>query len=234
MRLDRDLVRRVQRKLGVVADGLLGSVTLAAIAERLGCAATVRCVQGAVRVPMDGVLGNMTLEAVARVLGCWRDDAALRWPTQQEVRSGRSVFGQAGDESALVNVVPAYPLFFEGRQVRSIRVHRAVAAEVEAVLREVLAEYGAERIRELRLDVYGGSYAHRCSRGGRALSMHSWGIAFDFMPGENGLRLGAPEAVLSRPEYRRWWEIWEAHGAVSLGRERNYDWMHVQFARLDG
>ena len=25
---------------------------------------------------------------------------------------------------------------------------------------------------------------------------------------------------------------WEEEGALSLGRVRNYDWMHVQFARL--
>ena len=25
---------------------------------------------------------------------------------------------------------------------------------------------------------------------------------------------------------------WEAEGAVSLGRARDYDWMHVQFANL--
>lgn len=232
MRLDSDMVQRVQRRLGVVADGVVGSRTLAALAERLGCAATVFCIQGALGVPMDGVLGPVTLEAAARVLGAFSADNQGRWPTQGEVRSGKSVFGKAGDEGQLVSITPPYQLFYDGRPVKSIRVHRVVADEVREVLEEVLAYYGAERIRELGLDQYGGSYNYRPSRGGKALSMHAWGIAFDWMPERNALRMGAPEAVLSGAAYRAWWEIWELHGAVSLGRERNYDWMHVQFARL--
>lgn len=64
------------------------------------------------------------------------------------------------------------------------------------------------------------------------MSMHSWGIAFDFDPERNGFRTRAPAAEFSLPVYRDWFEIWEAEGAVSLGRARNYDWMHIQFARL--
>ena len=232
MSLDRELVKCLQRRLGVVPDGIVGSRTLAALAGRLGCAATVASLQQALRVPMDGVLGPVTLEAAARAVGAALDDAALRWPAQSEVRSGRSVFGQPGDEDALVCITPPYQLFFEGQPVRVIRVHREVADAVRAVLVEVLGHYGAERIRELGLDDFGGCYNFRASRGGSALSMHAWGVALDWMPGRNGMQLGAPQAVLSRAEYRAWWEIWERHGAVSLGRERNYDWMHVQFARL--
>jgi hypothetical protein len=62
--------------------------------------------------------------------------------------------------------------------------------------------------------------------------MHAWGIALDFAPATNAYSMRAPEASLSRPECEAWWEIWERHGAVSLGRKRNYDWMHLQFARL--
>ncbi|WP_300804485.1 M15 family metallopeptidase, partial [uncultured Akkermansia sp.] len=67
---------------------------------------------------------------------------------------------------------------------------------------------------------------------GKSKSMHAWGIALDFDPVRNSYSCKAPHAGLSRPECEEWWRIWEAHGAVSLGRERNYDWMHLQFARL--
>ncbi|MBR5889807.1 MAG: hypothetical protein IKY92_07180 [Akkermansia sp.] len=231
-RIDREEVRRLQRRLGVVPDGVVGSETLAALAERLGCAATVASIQMVLRVPMDGILGSVTLGAAARAVGAYAVDAQMRWPLQSDVRSGGSVFGKAGDESRLVNVVPPFPVYFEGQRVRSIRVHEVIADDVREALEEVLAHYGLERIRKLKLDQYGGSYNYRPSRGGSSLSMHAWGIALDWMPAENALRMGAPEAVLSGAEYRAWWEIWELHGAVSLGRERNYDWMHLQFARL--
>ena len=30
----------------------------------------------------------------------------------------------------------------------------------------------------------------------------------------------------------RWWALWEEEGFVSLGRAGDFDWMHVQAARL--
>ncbi|MEE1266519.1 MAG: hypothetical protein UHH87_09550, partial [Akkermansia sp.] len=160
-----------------------------------------------------------------------KEDEPLVWPTQKEVRSGRSVFGAPG-EAALVNVAPPYPLFYEGEQVRSIRVHRIVAPVVLGALQQVLDEYGPERIRALGLDQYGGSYNYRQTTGAGSLSMHAWGIALDFCPAGNGMSAHAPAATLSHPDCRRWWEIWESLGAVSMGRACDYDWMHLQFARL--
>jgi len=69
-------------------------------------------------------------------------------------------------------------------------------------------------------------------RGGNSWSMHSWGIAIDFDASRNQLRWGREKAVLAKPVYDAWWKAWEDEGWVSLGQERNYDWMHVQAARL--
>lgn len=88
-----------------------------------------------------------------------------------------------------------------------------------------------ERIRELRLDVYGGCFNNRPIRGGSRPSLHAWGIAIDMDPERNTLYMSTPEAVFSGPEYDAFWSIVEKEGAFSLGRERNYDWMHFQFAR---
>ncbi len=189
-------IRRIQRKLGVTADGILGPQTLAAIARTLGIA------------PLP------------------------QWPTQAEVRRGTSLFGRPGNEGELVSITPAYPLLYEGKAVRSIRVHRAIARHVQEALAEVLAHYGQAEIHRLGLDLYGGSYAYRSTSKGSALSMHAWGIALDFSPAANAYATRAPRASLSHPDCEAWWRIWESHGAVSLGRERDYDWMHVQFARL--
>ena len=40
------------------------------------------------------------------------------------------------------------------------------------------------------------------------------------------------KATFAKPEYERWWQCWEEEGWLSLGRTRNFDWMHVQAAKL--
>ena len=189
----------------------------------------IRLIQARLGVDADGIIGPRTVEAL---MGALAIEERPVWPTQAMVRSGRSCFGRAGCESDLVSMVPPYPLKYEGKAVRSIRVHKLIAPHVEAALREVLEHYGQEEITRLGLDVYGGSYNYRPTSTGSALSMHAWGIALDFAPQTNALRMQAPAATLSHPDCVAWWQIWERHGAVSLGRARDYDWMHLQFARL--
>jgi len=186
-------------------------------------------IQKHVGVEPDGIIGPRTVRAIHDKLGLTRVPI---WPTQAEVRRGTSIFGRAGCEADLVPLPPPYPLYYEGKAVRSIRVHRLIAKHVQEALAEVLAAYGQETIRQLGLDVYGGSYNYRATSSGAALSMHAWGIALDFSPTANALHYKAPRASLSHPDCNKWWEIWERHGAVSLGRECDYDWMHLQFARL--
>ena len=177
----------------------------------------------------DGVIGPKTLAAIAAALGI---PGAPEWPTQADVRAGKSIFGKPGDETALVTINAPYALYFEGQKVTRIRVHKMIASHVQAALTEVLEHYGPERIKKLGLDQYGGSYNYRSTATGRALSMHAWGVALDFHPDKNTYEMRAPYASLSTPECEAWWQIWERHGAVSLGRERDYDWMHLQFAKL--
>lgn len=190
----------------------------------------IKQIQKKLGVQPDGIMGPVTLGAIMEALGVSAPEP-LGWPSQKEVRAGKSIFGAPGSKH-LVRITPPYPLFFEGCKVSTIAVHARVAEAVEAALREVLEVYGAERIRELRLDEYGGCYNYRKTTGGSTLSMHAWGVALDFMPEGNEYSKGAPEAVLSGEVYKPWWEIWERHGAVSMGRACNKDWMHIQFARI--
>ena len=119
-------------------------------------------------------------------------------------------------------------------QTRSfLWAHERTADSLAAILARIHARYSEAEIRRLRLDIFSGDYAPRLKRGSRTQwSMHSWGIAYDFDDTRNRLNWGANQAALARPEYRDFWEIWEAEGWVSLGRAKNYDWMHVQAARL--
>ena len=192
----------------------------------------IKLIQKKVGATPDGVVGPETVAAIMAALGI-KEDTPLAWPTQKEVRSGKSLFGAPGCEENLQSILPAYPLYYEGKPVRSIRVHKCIASHVKAALEEVLAHYGLQEIRRLGLDVYGGSYNNRPTASGKSISMHAWGIALDFAPRANAYALKAPRATLSHPDCEKWWQIWESHGAVSLGRERNYDWMHLQFATLE-
>ncbi|MCM0685778.1 M15 family metallopeptidase [Akkermansia massiliensis] len=156
------------------------------------------------------------------------------WPTEREVLSGHSFFGQPGDPASLVTVPLPYPLrpsWSPDTELASITCHRFIAVPLTRIFQRTLEHYGMERIRELRLDVYGGCFNNRPIRGGSRPSLHAWGIAIDMDPERNTLYMSAPEAVFSGPEYDAFWSIVEKEGAFSLGRERNYDWMHFQFAR---
>ena len=193
----KDRIKAIQKKIGVTADGIIGPITVAAIADALGI-----------------------------------KQEANKWPTQAEVRSGNSIFGKAGDESQLVNIVPPYPLYFDGKKCKTIRVHRLIAPAVKNALDDILDHYGLNKIKELGLDQYSGSFSNRKTTTGSAMSMHAWGIALDFAAATNGYSTHKPKATLSIPECEKFWEIWESYGAVSLGREKDFDWMHLQFASL--
>lgn len=111
---------------------------------------------------------------------------------------------------------------------RRIGCNVKVADSLRRVLDRVHAAYGAAELVRLRLDLFGGCYNPRRKRGGTAWSTHAWAIALDWDPDHNKLEWGRDRAALARPEYETWWRCWEEEGWYSLGRERNFDWMHVQ------
>lgn len=217
----------IQRFVGTEADGIWGNKTLAAINAHLGNPDnTAKGLQKFVGVKADGIIGQTTLKAVANKLGI------CVVPSQAEVRSGNSIYGKAGCEDLLVDVYPIYPLYYEGKEISRIRCHRQIAQQVRDIFEEVLRHYGLKKIHELGLDQYSGCYNNRSTTTGKAKSMHAWGIAFDWAAETNTYSMKKGEATLSKPECEEFWRIWERHGAVSLGREKNYDWMHVQFATI--
>lgn len=109
-----------------------------------------------------------------------------------------------------------------------IKCHSLVKKDIENIFRDILSHYGKEKISELGIDMYGGCYNCRNMRGGSKLSMHSWGIAIDLDPTRNLLRWGRDKAQFAKAEYKPMIDIFYKHGWISLGREKNYDWMHFQ------
>lgn len=111
--------------------------------------------------------------------------------------------------------------------------HKAIKVQLENIFAEVLAVYGIDKIRALGLDVFGGCFNVRKMRNGSRPSVHSWGLAVDLDPENNKLSWGKDKALFANPEYNKFWSIVEKHGGVSLGRKKNYDWMHFQFVPVE-
>ena len=112
--------------------------------------------------------------------------------------------------------------------VTRLRCHKLVAIKFEEVFKDILATYGLPRIKELGIDLFGGCFNFRKMRGGSAWSKHSWGIAIDLDPARNTLKETSRTARFARPEYKDMIDIFYKHGFISLGREKNYDWMHFE------
>lgn len=131
----------------------------------------------------------------------------------------------------LVTVKLPYPMriaWDTDSSVSSMRCHRLVADKLLAVFNDLLSHYGYDKIKELGIDLYGGCFNYRRMRNGSAWSMHAWGIAIDLDPARNTLKETKRTARFARPEYKPMIDIFYKHGFISLGREKNFDWMHFE------
>ena len=174
----------------------------------------------------------------------WRDDESLDvnpngWPRQSPQSDVEAVFGPHGVKDGftppLRRVECPWKLKIAwnlNQTTRKISIHEKCADSLGRILANVHEHYGDAEIERLRLNLYGGSYNARKMRGGDKWSMHSWGIAIDWDPSHNKLAWGRDQASLDDPDYLDWWRFWEEEGWLSLGRAKNFDWMHVQAARL--
>lgn len=160
--------------------------------------------------------------------------ARMHWPEETVDQTALfEAYGDPRDSSMLRRVRTPWPLqlaWAPDQHRDFVLVHHKCADSVGTILERVLQAYGPAEIQRLRLNVYGGDHNDRRMAGASRWSLHAWGIALDFDPTRNQLRWGADKAQLARPDYAEWWGIWEAEGWYSLGRNKNYDWMHVQAA----
>lgn len=155
------------------------------------------------------------------------------WPRQKDCPT---FYGPAGGPNCTAGSVklpfPFVVAWNTSQRVSGFRCHAKVADAFTSVFAEAGKHYGEKQFRALRLDLFGGCYNFRKMRGGTAVSMHAYGIAVDLDPERNQLRWAKDRATFAKPDYEAFWKIVEAHGATSLGRARNFDWMHFQFAGL--
>ncbi|MEG0024432.1 MAG: hypothetical protein RR719_03665 [Akkermansia sp.] len=228
----------IQKHLNIPVDGIPGSQTALQVAHSLNLSQhDWKSIQTALKITADGIPGENTAQAVSQALGILEEKRGTlpQWPTQTEIRSNKSLFGYSGDSVPLVSVSIPYCMKLSwdtSSQTTKISCHQLIAEPIKRIFEEVFTYYGSIRINQLGLNLYGGCFNDRKIVGGVSKSMHAWGIAIDLDPEHNGLKIHRPNARFSAREYEPFWEIIENQGAVSLGRERDYDWMHFQFARL--
>lgn len=157
------------------------------------------------------------------------------WPTESDVPT---FFGKLGKDCVLV---PTKRLTLPFRMrlawdtkttIDGFRIHEKVYDSAARCFDKIYKHYGLSGIQDIGVDLYGGCSSCRKKKGGSGPSMHSWSIAIDFDPERNQLSWDHKRARLAKPDAVKFWEIWEAEGWLSLGRARDFDWMHVQAARL--
>lgn len=170
----------------------------------------------------------------------WRDEAEKQppvvkpgkspWPKQSVVES---YYGKIGEnQTTLILPFPMRIAWNRAQVITKFSCHQKVVKSATRILTRVADAYDHPKRQKLGLDLFGGCLNVRKMRGGTNWSMHSWGIAIDFDPMRNELKWGRDKAFLARPEAETFWKLWEEEGWLSLGRTRNYDWMHVQAATL--
>jgi hypothetical protein len=131
----------------------------------------------------------------------------------------------------LININLPYPMRLAwdlNTKVTKMRCHKLVANNFINVFKDLLDYYGYDKIVELGIDKFGGCFNFRAMRGGSDYSRHSWGIAIDLDPERNKLKETSKTARFARPEYKPMIDIFYKHGFISLGVEKNYDWMHFE------
>lgn len=215
--------------------------------ERLGIAFeqyVMRTVGGLAAGPIDGIAGPVTERARKHWRhGPWRSELLQklpgdhrfpktlgRWPEYNKLRE---FFGEPGQNQVRLRLpFPMRLAWDPSDRVTSVLCHEAVHDPLREIWQNVLAHYGMRKVQKLRLDQFGGCLNVRPMRGSTRLSTHAWGIAWDVDPVENALRYDKTQARLARPEYKPFWDIVTASGATSLGKARDFDWMHFQFSKL--
>lgn len=207
--------------------------------------AAVRTFQAAHRLDDDGIAGPVTRSILMPVGDLPRhvpsrdDDAAPSaaadvgavWPRQPDVER---FFGAPGKNLTTLQL-PFAMQYREDKNVYPVKhfqIHEKVHDSALRCFGRIADAYDDAARAETGIDQFGGCFNPRPMRGGTRLSMHAWAIAIDFDPDRNALTWGLDRARLASPDCATFWRIWADEGWVSLGRARNFDWMHVQAARL--
>ncbi|ABE63159.1 conserved hypothetical protein [Nitrobacter hamburgensis X14] len=156
-----------------------------------------------------------------------------KWPKDNQADL-LAFYGTPGPdvERQLVNVVPPFQMYYDGKPVARIRFHRKAAAALTAALNDIWEHYGSDqrKIDALGISKYAGAYNPRKVRGSATKwSNHAYGAAIDLNAEENGFGKGhgtMPQPVIDA--FKRQGARW---GGDYRGRT---DPMHFEFCDASG
>lgn len=166
----------------------------------------------------------------------------MSWPTQAEVLSNRSVYGDprgkdrtrmspAWEAANITSITPPFRMTYAGTPIKRIRVHNHCAASLMRVLQNLLDAARAHEpgnpqkiLDHWGVSIFGGVVMYRLMRGGDRLSIHSYGAAIDLDPARNGLGDSTPRFA-NFPEVLK---AFDKEGWTWGGKWSRADGMHWQ------
>jgi hypothetical protein len=198
---------------------------------------------------IDGLIGPQTVWAYALfrasdpdALAEFKDEdkdtepnivpAESPWPRQAGTSMDKFFGDKGANQGMLTLPFPMRIAWDKDQTITRMKLNEKVIESAGRVFEKIASRFDARERERFGMDLFGGSLAIRQMRGGTDWSVHSWGCAIDFDPERNQLRWTKRKATLASPECTDFWEFWEEEGWLSLGRARDYDWMHVQAARF--
>lgn len=166
-----------------------------------------------------------------------------RWPRQNEAamnafygdpdRNNDGACDPSWEAANIVKVVPPYTLWYpadhrnkRAKKWSALRVHKRCADSLVTCLKGIGEAFTPEEIQRYELDICGGVHVFRLMRGGRALSIHSWGAAIDLSHLINyfGRKYDPAKGIMPM----RAVEIFKAEGWTWGGLWRKGDAMHFE------
>lgn len=181
----------------------------------------IKSLQAKIGTTPDGFWGPKSIAAAQKHLRSLMP-SPNPWPASDQ-KSLTAFYGEAGDESKLVNLdVAGLGIKYEGAKVKTIRCHSKVASALRRVL-ERLSKTHPEILAE-----YAGCFNNRKMRGGSLPSLHARGAAVDFAPDTNGNNTPWPTKATMPFEVM---EEFAREGFLSAGAFWGRDAMHFQATR---
>jgi hypothetical protein len=156
-----------------------------------------------------------------------------KWPRDNQADL-LAFYGTPGPdvERQLVDVVPPFQMYYEGKPISHLRFHRKAAGALMAALNEIWEHYGRDqrKIDALGISKYAGTYNPRKVRGSKTKwSNHAYGAAIDLNAEENGF--GEGRGTMPRPVIN----AFKRQGARWGGDYRDRtDPMHFEFCDASG